>query len=278
MNTTPLAHLSNALASPAQIQHSHTRGISPTLVSSLHNLGASVIQISCVLLKVSPDVAATAAILFHRFHLVVSFFDHNIRDTVAGAVYIAAKMRETELDGDDVLDAIDEACQDPLAVGDTLAPNRVNARKTKRTLYQTELEILTTLSFDMQVLTPYTFCLKYVSAIGIVSDESRARVFQRAWNYMNDTMKTRIPILHQANTIAVTALWLASREAGVELLDGEAWWQVFDVDSEDMGHAMLLLREGHEVAVRERKRVEKGMILGLTVDEVIKRVVEESSG
>ena len=45
-------------------------------------------------------------------------------------------------------------------------------------------------------------------------------------------------LTHQPNALAVGAIYLAAREAGVKLVE-QNWWEVFDVDREDLGFLVL---------------------------------------
>ncbi|KAK9370433.1 cyclin-like protein [Lipomyces kononenkoae] len=271
-----LARLTNALATPSQLQVSQALGLSGSLLSSLHYLGGSLIQVAGAILNIPAPTIATSAIIFHRFHLVAGFLEQSIRDTVAACLYIASKSCEFPLRPSVILAAVDTACQDPLAVGGKRIPKRKYTRANTETLDHWELRILTTLAFNLHVVTPYTLCMEYLVSANVDRDRQKT-VAQRAWNYLNDTLKTKICILHQPNVIAVTAIWLAAREAELELLDGEKWWEAFDVDTEDMGHLVLLLREGRDIAIRERDRIESGRKPTLTVEDVKARILEEAS-
>ncbi|KAK9469232.1 cyclin-like protein [Lipomyces arxii] len=271
-----LGPIINALATPEQLKASQTRGLSWPSIVALHHLGGSLIQLAGSILALPISTIATATILFHRFHLVVSFYEHSIRDTAAACLFIASKVCEFPLRPGITLGAINTAAQDPLAIGGSKVQKEDGTNLGTQTLYTTELQILTTLAFDTHVVTPYTLCVEYLNSMRI--EEARKKtIAQRAWNYVNDSLNTRICILHQPNTIAVTALWLAGRELDIELLDGERWWTAFDVNTEDMGHIFLLLREGRDTAIKERDRVVSGEEPGLTVQDVLKRLKQESS-
>ncbi|KAK9235926.1 cyclin-like protein [Lipomyces kononenkoae] len=273
---TALTRLTNALATPSQLQLSQTRGLSESLLSSLHYVGGSLTQVAGAILNIPAPTIATSAIIFHRFHLVAGFLEPSIPDTVAACLYIASKACEFPLRPGEILAAVDTASQDPLAAGGKRISKRKCTRANTETLDHWELRILTTLAFDLHVVTPYTLCLEYLVAANV--DKVRQKIIaQRAWNYINDTMKTKICILHQPNVIAVTAIWLAVREADVELLDGEKWWEAFDVDTEDMGHLLLLLRQGRDIATRERDRIRSGQKPTLTIEDVKARILEEAN-
>jgi hypothetical protein len=52
---------------------------------------------------------------------------------------------------------------------------------------------------------------------------------QRAWSYINDSMRTTACILFRPEAIAAAAVSLAARALGVALPDSPPWWTVLDV-------------------------------------------------
>ena len=48
-------------------------------------------------------------------------------------------------------------------------------------------------------------------------------------------------LTHQPFTLAVAAIYLAARETGVKLTEWD-WWEVFDVDREDLGFLVVGLQ------------------------------------
>ena len=71
---------------------------------------------------------------------------------------------------------------------------------------------------------------------------------------------------HQPVALAVAAIYLAAREVGVKLPSGE-WWEVFDVDREDLGFLVVALKscEGWIKAESEKWHDRS---CPLTVDEI----------
>jgi hypothetical protein len=45
-------------------------------------------------------------------------------------------------------------------------------------------------------------------------------------------------VTHQPNALAVAAIYLASREESAKLVDVD-WWEVFDVDREELGFLVV---------------------------------------
>lgn len=59
-------------------------------------------------------------------------------------------------------------------------------------------------------------------------------------------------LTHQPNALAVAAIYAAARDEGVRLPACE-WWEVFDVDREELGFLVVAMRslDGHLSRLRE---------------------------
>ena len=60
-------------------------------------------------------------------------------------------------------------------------------------------------------------------------------------------------LTHQPNALAVAAIYLAARDTDVKLPDGN-WWEVFDVDREDLGFLVLAYSSLEGYAEAEKAR------------------------
>lgn len=130
-------------------------------------------------------------------------------------------------------------------------------------LLRIESVILRTLGFDTHVALPHTVALTYLQTLGA----ARPAVSRRVIQHLNASLLSPqlLYVTHQPNALAVAAIYLASREEGVKLVDGE-WWEVFDVDREELGFLVVAMKstEGFMRSEKERWR-----------DQGIPMVVEE---
>jgi cyclin L len=103
-------------------------------------------------------------------------------------------------------------------------------------IFGCESVILSILGFDTQVTLPHTLALTYLQALGVSSQPVATRVIE----HLNGGLLSPqlLYITHQPNSLAVAAIYLAAREVGVKLVDGN-WWEVFDVEREDLGFVVL---------------------------------------
>ena len=137
--------------------------------------------------------------------------------------------------------------------------------QTERTvLFRIESIILRTLGFNTHVALPHTIALTYLETLGATTEAVARRVFE----HLNAALLSPqlLYITHQPNALAVAAIYLAAREVGTKLVD-EEWWEVFDVDREELGFLVVGMRsmEGFAVAEKEKWKVRP---TPLVVDEV----------
>ena len=110
-------------------------------------------------------------------------------------------------------------------------------------LYQTEALVLRVLSFNTQVVVPHHLALTFLQTLGVLPTpatiKSRA-LAARVIAHLNSALFSPqlLYLTHQPTSLAVAAIYLAAREVGVKLPTSE-WWEVFDVDREELGFLVL---------------------------------------
>lgn len=131
-------------------------------------------------------------------------------------------------------------------------------------LMRIESTILRTLGFNTHVALPHTIALTYLQTLGTSSSAVAKRVFE----HLNAALLSPqlLYVTHQPNSLAVAAIYLAARETGVKLVDGE-WWEVFDVDREELGFLVVGMGSMVNFAKAEREKW-KTRAIPLVIDEV----------
>lgn len=131
-------------------------------------------------------------------------------------------------------------------------------------LLRIESVILRTLGFNTHVALPHTITLTYLQTLGV----SSAAVAQRAFEHLNSGLFSPqlLYVTHQPNALAVASIYLAARETGVKLVDGD-WWEVFDVDREDLGFLVVAMQSMEGFARAEIEKW-KGRLLPLDIEQV----------
>lgn len=131
-------------------------------------------------------------------------------------------------------------------------------------LLRMESVILRTLGFDTHVALPHTIALTYLQTLGATSPA----VAHRVVSHLNPSLLSPqlLYMTHQPNALAVAAIYLAAREEGVKLVDSE-WWEVFDVDREELGFLVVGMKS-MEGFMRSEKERWRNKAIPMVVDEV----------
>lgn len=133
---------------------------------------------------------------------------------------------------------------------------------TKNTLLQTESILLQSISFNTQVILPHHLALTYLQTLGVLPPtptEKSTALAARTLAQLNTALLSpqMLYLTHQPPSLAVAAIYLAARQVGVKLANRE-WWEVFDVDREELGFLVvgLMSCEGWMRDERERWKEE----------------------
>lgn len=131
-------------------------------------------------------------------------------------------------------------------------------------VFKHEAAILRILGFNTHVVTPHAIALTYLTTLGISTPALSKRVFA----HLNTALFSPqlLYLTHQPNALAVAAVYLAARECEVKVVETE-WWEVFDVDREELGFAVVALISV-EGFVRKEDEGWKGKMVPLTGEDV----------
>lgn len=135
-------------------------------------------------------------------------------------------------------------------------------------LLKTESHILRTLGFQTHVSLPYTLSINYLQALVPSSHSSFQALARRVFQQLNTALLSPqlLYLTHQPPALAVAAIYLAARETGVKLPEVE-WWEVFDVEREELGFLVVGLQSMYEWAEEEAKKWGKKR-MPMTAEEV----------
>ena len=97
--------------------------------------------------------------------------------------------------------------------------------------------------------------MTYLQALGVSSKKLANPVLE----HLNGGLLSpqMLYLTHQPNALAVAAIYLAAKEVGVKLVDGN-WWEVFDVEREDLGFLVLAFGSLKGFAVLEKEKWSNG--------------------
>jgi len=247
-----LEHLANPVATTEQL--SRLRDNSSLYwtedAQTIRFAQAQLTQAAGVLLRLPQEVIACAIVILQRLWL--SFEEYEEDKTIslsAAALYLMAKLSFTPVSPRSVCNvyAFLNSTASPLWF---VNPQRDSAATDPKSYYVTEgtyererlklfaneNTILSKIAFDTHVTLPHTMALTYLQALGASNRMLAGRVLE----HLNGALLSpQIPYLtHQPNALAVAAIYLAARETSTKLADGN-WWEVFDVEREDLGFLVL---------------------------------------
>lgn len=140
-------------------------------------------------------------------------------------------------------------------------------------LLKTEAIILRILGFNTHIVIPHTIALTYLQTLNAASTVLAKRVFE----HLNASLLSPqlLYVTHQPNALAVAAIYIASREVGVKLAEDE-WWEIFDVDREELGFLVVAMNSMEGFA-RSEKKAWAGRRIPLDVEDLEKELQQRQS-
>ncbi len=115
--------------------------------------------------------------------------------------------------------------------------------------------MLRVLGFQTHVALPYGLCINYLQTLDVSSSTAGSAVAKRAFAHLNTALFSPqlLYLTFQPSALATAAIYLAARETGAGLPETE-WWEVFDVDREDLGFLVVALTSVEGFATEEKQR------------------------
>ena len=142
----------------------------------------------------------------------------------------------------------------------------------RNVLLSTESQLLRALSFNIHVYLPHHLALTYLQTLGVlppVATEKSRKLAERTLAHLNAALLSPqlLYLTHQPPALAVAAVYLAAREVGIKLVTTE-WWEVFDVEREELGFLVVAMGSTCGWVVEESKKWAENSCCPLTVEEV----------
>jgi hypothetical protein len=154
---------------------------------------------------------------------------------------------------------------DPIESKWSLTEGQYESRRQR--LYEIESCILRSLSFLTHVALPYTLCINYLQTLDVFKTSDGSTVANRCFAHLNSALLSPqlLYLTHQPSAIVTAAIYLAARELNVKLPETE-WWEVFDVDREELGFLVVALRSLDGFARAEKQKWSRR--IPLTVEDL----------
>lgn len=273
--------LSNPLATPDQLLSipSDADSVPIALRTSLLWGAGTLIQSTGVILRLPQTTIATAIILLQRYYLLRSLRSSALIDTAHGSLYLSCKLTEQAKKPRSIINATTYLLRCPSSTSPiSPAPKDDNAPTNPDVYYvseheyfalrtrllEAEADILKALGFQTWCSLPYTLVLNYAQPLNCLEKG----ILLKAVGYLNDALvaPSLVYLTHQPHQLAVAALYLAARvdadgdgkqaaEGGVKLPEG--WWEIFDVEREELGFLVAAMKGAGKYIEEETARWKK---------------------
>ncbi|KAK3703129.1 hypothetical protein LTR37_014606 [Vermiconidia calcicola] len=279
-----LSHLANSLASSSQLETSATQldGVPRELEDSVRFDTARLLQAAGILLRLPQEVIAQSIVILYRFWSGPdggSMLEHDSKDVAAASLYLTAKSSAKSASPRQVLTVVAyldniRPDYDAIATGDQPSDSinwhlsEGDYETARDRLYKIESSILRVLGFQTHVALPYTLCINYLQALEVFNSSSGPVVAKRAFAHLTSALLSPqlLYLTHQPSAVATAAIYLAARQSELKLPETE-WWEVFDVDREELGFLVVAMQSLEGYATEEKTQWGRRKV-PLTVDDL----------
>jgi len=207
-------------------------GLDRDTENDLRFFGCEMIQTAGLLLKLPQVAMATGQVLLQRFYFSKSMIKHDVEFTAMAAIFLAAKIEESPRRLRDIINVCQHikqrSLQKPHTPMDYFSTHYFNL---KNAVIKAERRILKDLGFCVHVKHPHKLIVTYLQMIGVISNVELAK---KAWNYMNDSLRTDVFVRFKPEVIACACIFLAARIVKINLPSRPPWWQLFDASYDDI--------------------------------------------
>ncbi|KAI6835335.1 cyclin [Hortaea werneckii] len=283
------SQLANPLATVAKLETTASQlQVIPQDIEHFARFDAArLTQAAGILLRLPQEIIAQSIIILQRFYVGAdggSLLEHDLLNSSAASLYLCAKPSETPVSARQVLTVLSylestngDFSQAARSDGEFspaewhLTQGQYEVKRDQ--LYLAESEILRVLGFQTHVALPYTLCINYLQTLEVFSGPEGSALAKRAFAHLNSALLSPqlLYLTHQPSAIATAAIYLAAREVDAKLPEAE-WWEVFDVDREELGFLVVALLSLEGFAL-ERQEAFGGKV-GLLTQEKLRSILE----
>ncbi|KAI0866287.1 cyclin-like protein [Xylaria cubensis] len=265
-----MAHMTNPLATVDQLyRRTSSYGALPSdLQDAIFFATQSLTQAAGLLLRLPQSVTAQASVVLTRYWLEDSLLANEFSDVSAASLFLVAKLGAHPCRPRDVCNVYAYLLSpaSPLLRPKPSSPTEPDPSSYylsesayaafQARIMRLEARILYTLGFDTHVALPHGLAVTYLQALDFCGDSSRAKITRRVIAYLNSALLSpqMLYLTHQPNALAVAAIYSAARDPEISAKMPECpWWEVFDVDREELGFLVVGMRslEGLVQKLRE---------------------------
>lgn len=179
-------------------------------------------------------VMCTAQNLLQRFFYRKPLTDFGAFSVAMGCMLLAMKIEEDPRQPRAVVLVFHRMFERRTGVEPSIVIPPESLRTLRDEMLRVELHVLKELGFGFYNIMdhPHKFILYYLKVLEL---DIEGDVSQRAWNYVNDSLRTDLSLRFRSEVIACAAIYMASRSLGIKLPDHPPWWALFNADMQEMG-------------------------------------------
>uniref|UniRef100_A0A0C3TIV6 Cyclin N-terminal domain-containing protein n=1 Tax=Guillardia theta (strain CCMP2712) TaxID=905079 RepID=A0A0C3TIV6_GUITC len=214
---------------------SHKDGVDERTEILLRLYGCELIQEAGILLKMHQTAIVTGQIIFHRFFFRESMVKCDVRSVAKAALFLGSKIEEQPRKTQDILNVFHASAMNHLGKRiEPLATGTTRFVSLREELFNAESAILRELGFIIHAEHAHKFVLYYIRVLFGQIPPQYPELPQRSWNYANDAYRSIICLKYPAYVLACGAIFLASRDLGINLPEDPPWWNLFDAEKEQV--------------------------------------------
>lgn len=200
--------------------------------------GAELINQAGIMLQLSQVVIATAQVIYHRFYRGLNGKSRSVKEfppflVAMACMYLATKVEEEQRRHRDILNVFDRLQKKRLAGKgrplNVLDPYGKRYSKWRGYLMKLELVILCDLGYMLKTEHPHKYILHYVNVL-----DAGAEVAQKAWSYLNDSLRLPQTIDIRPEVLACASIFLAARHLKLKLPADPPWYNLFEAQKKDV--------------------------------------------
>lgn len=220
---------------------------------------------------------SVATKFFQRFFMLESMLVHKPPLVAAACLFLSCKVQETLKRLRDVIFwtvKVRTRHTEDYPDGMDMTESAPGYNDEKNNILDKEREVLRVLNFDLNVDHPYRHLWQLTRSY-IGHGDIQKTVTQAAWNFVNDSFRTYMPVRFDPKEIATAAMFLSAKLHRFELPDGTkrdkatgkrllAWHELFHVDLgriEEICHLMLDMYDVQESSMAAETVTEGPKIL-----------------
>ncbi|KAK4174380.1 putative cyclin-L2 [Triangularia setosa] len=285
-----MAHMTNPLATPDQIFHRNSLDSLPTeLRDAIFFSAQCLTQAAGILLQLPQSVTAQANVLLARFWLIEPMMSHEFSEVSAATLYLTAKIGPCPCTPRDLSNVYayllspssaffsSLSNKSPKDIPDDYYQSETAYQAFHSRILSLEHLILCSLSFDTTVSLPHPLAITYLQSMDFLHFP-KEKIARRVVEYLNTALLSpqMLYLTTQPNGLAVAAIYNAAKDVGAKMPECE-WWEVFDVDREDLGFLVVGMRslEGWVEDMKGDgvlgKRKRGGMVTRKEVRQILER-------